>query len=85
MRKEEYKYQGLTFQIKTIMEENVLENLDLIVVIKYKHRLLEFYHAHHETVVDFNVQNRIELEDKLYEIAKTEIKSKFFDLVYGNY
>ena len=43
--------------------------------------MLEFYHADSETVVDFQIQNKTELENKLYEIAKLEIASKFFEIV----
>lgn len=79
MRKELYAYQELNFEIKTISEANSFENRDLIVAIKYNEELLEFYHAHSETVADFKTQNKIELENRLYEITKSEIESKFFE------
>ena len=81
MRKESYLHKGLNFEIKTISEDNPVENRDLIVAIKYNGKLLEFYHADAETVVDFQIQNKTELENKLYEIAKLEIASKFFEIV----
>ncbi len=81
MRKEPYLYKGLNFEIKTISEANPVEDRDLIVAIKYNGKLLEFYHADSETVVDFQIQNKTELENKLYEIAKLEIASKFFEIV----
>ena len=79
MRKELYAYQELNFEIKTISEANSFEDRDLIVAIKYNEELLEFYHAHSETVADFLTQNKIELENRLYEITKSEIESKFFE------
>ena len=81
MRKESYLHKGLNFEIKTISEDNPVENRDLVVAIKYNGKLLEFYHADSETVVDFQSQNKAELENKLYEIAKLEIASKFFEIV----
>lgn len=81
MRKELYEYQDLNFEIKTISEADFLEDKDLVVVIKYNGKLLEFYHAHSETVADFKTQNKTELETRLYEIAKSEIESKFFEIV----
>ncbi|MEE9903565.1 MAG: hypothetical protein PBU42_14405 [Acinetobacter haemolyticus] len=81
MRKELYEYQDLNFEIKTISEFDFLEDKDLVVVIKYNGKLLEFYHAHSETVTDFKTQNKTELETRLYEIAKSEIESKFFEIV----
>ena len=81
MRKELYAYQELNFEIKTISEANSFEDRDLIVAIKYNEELLEFYHAHSETVADFKTQNKIELENRLYEIAKSEIESKFFERI----
>lgn len=81
MRKEKHKYRGLNFEIKTISEADFLEDKDLVVVIKYNGKLLEFYHAHSETVADFKTQNKTELETRLYEIAKSEIESKFFEIV----
>lgn len=80
MRKELYPYQELDFEIKTISEANSFEDSDLIVVLKHNGQLLEFYHAHSETVADFQTQNKTELENKLYEIAKFEIASKFFEI-----
>ena len=41
----------------------------------------QFYHADSEIIVDFQIQNKSELENKLYEIAKLEIASKFFEIV----
>ena len=79
MRKELYAYHELNFEIKTISEANSFEDRDLIVAIKYNEELLEFYHAHSETVADFKTQNKIELEKRLYEITKSEIESKFFE------
>ena len=79
MRKELYAYQELNFEIKTISEANSFEDRHLIVAIKYNGELLEFYHAHSETVADFKTQNKIELENRLYEITKSEIESKFFE------
>ena len=79
MRKELYAYQELNFEIKTISEANSFEDRDLIVAIKYNEEFLEFYHAHSETVADFKTQNKIELENRLYEITKSEIESKFFE------
>ena len=81
MRKELYPYKGLNFEIKTISEANPVEDRNLVVAIKYNGKLLEFYHADSETVVDFQSQNKAELENKLYEIAKLEIASKFFEIV----
>lgn len=81
MRKELYAYQELNFEIKTISEANSFEDRDLIVPIKYNEELLEFYHAHSETVADFKTQNKTELESRLYEIAKSEIESKFFERI----
>ncbi|RPE29906.1 hypothetical protein EC846_2488 [Acinetobacter sp. BIGb0102] len=81
VRKELYEYQDLIFKIKTISEANAFEDTDLVVAIKFKEELLEFYHAHSETVTDFRTQNGIELEDTLYRIAKSEIESKFFEIV----
>ena len=81
MRKELYAYQELNFEIKTISEANSFEDRDLIVAIKYNGELLEFYHAHSETVADFKTQNKTELENRLYEIAKSEIESKFFERI----
>lgn len=81
MRKELYTYKGLNFEIKTISEANSFEDRNLIIAVKYKEKLLEFYHAHSETVVDFKSQNSAELENRLYEIAKIEIASKFFKMV----
>mgnify|MGYP003617982139 CR=1 FL=1 len=81
MRKELYVYKELNFEIKTISESNSFENRDLIVAIKYNGELLEFYHAHSETVTDFKTQNKTELENRLYEIAKSEIESKFFERI----
>lgn len=81
MRKETFVYQELDFGIKTISEANSFEESDLIVALKYNGQLLEFYHAHSETVADFKYQNKTELEDHLYEIVKSEIKSKFFEKV----
>jgi len=78
MRKEPYLYNGLNFEIKTISEANPVEDRDLIVAIKYNGKLLEFYHADSETVVDFQIQNKTELENKLYEIAKLENCIKIF-------
>ena len=43
--------------------------------------LLEFYYAPSETVADFKTQHKIELENRLYEIAKSEIESKFFERI----
>lgn len=79
MRKELYVYQGLDFEIKTISEANSVEGL--IVAIKYNSEFLEFYHAHSETVADFKTENNTELENRLFEIAKIEIESKFFERV----
>ena len=76
MRKESYLYKGLNFEIRTISEES-----DLVVAVKFNGSLLEFYHADSETVADFKTQNKTELENKLYEIAKIEIASKFFEIV----
>ncbi|WP_445404250.1 hypothetical protein [Acinetobacter vivianii] len=81
MRKESYEYQGLNFEIKTISEANTFEDTDLVVAIKFNGELLEFYHAYSETVGDFKTQNNIELETTLYGIAKSEIESKFFEIV----
>ena len=81
MRTELYSCQGLDFEIKTISEANFIDDSDLVVAIKFNGRLLEFYHAHSETVADFKVQNKTELESKLYEIAKLEIASRFFEMV----
>lgn len=44
----------------------------------------EFYHADYVTVDDFRDRNKTELEDRLYEIAKSEIESNFFERVYAN-
>ena len=76
MRKELYAYHELNFEIKTISEANSFEDRDLIVAIKYNEELLEFYHAHSETVADFKTQNKTELEHILYEI-----ESKFFERI----
>ncbi|WP_017394911.1 hypothetical protein [Acinetobacter haemolyticus] len=81
MGREFYEYRGLNFEIKTISEANWLEDKDLVVAIKYNGELLEFYHAHSETVANFKTQNKTELEARLYEIAKCEIESKFFEIV----
>lgn len=81
MRKELYAYQELNFEIKTISEANSFEDRHLIVAIKYNGELLEFYHAHSETVADCKTQNKTELENRLYEIAKSEIESKFFERI----
>lgn len=81
MRKELYTYKGLNFEIKTISEDNPVENRDLVVAIKYNGKLLEFYHASSETVADFKTQNKTELENRLYEIAKMEVESKFFEML----
>ncbi len=81
MRKELYTYKGLSFEIKTISEDNPVENRDLVVAIKYNGKLLEFYHASSETVADFKTQNKTELENRLYEIAKMEVESKFFEML----
>ncbi|QQN87832.1 hypothetical protein IAQ69_13465 [Acinetobacter variabilis] len=81
MRKESYTYKGLNFEIKTISEDNPVENRDLVVAIKYNGKLLEFYHASSETVADFKTQNKTELENRLYEIAKMEVESKFFEML----
>lgn len=81
MRKELYVYQGLDFEIKTISKANSVEDSDLIVALKHNEKLLEFYHAHSETVADFKTQNNTELENRLYEIAKIEIESKFFEML----
>ena len=74
MRKELYLYQGLNFEIKTISEANFVEDSDLIVVLRHSKKLLQFYHAHSEDVGDFKHQNKADLEDLLYGIAKSEIK-----------
>ena len=74
MRKELYLYQGLNFEIKTISKANSVEDSDLIVVLKHSEKLLQFYHAHSEVVGDFKHQNKADLEDLLYGIAKSEIK-----------
>ena len=42
-------------------------------------RNFRIYYAHSETVADFKTQNKTELEHILYEIAKSEIESKFFE------
>lgn len=42
-------------------------------------RNFRIYYAHSETVADFKTQNKIELENRLYEITKSEIESKFFE------
>lgn len=76
-----YPYQGLNFEIKTISETNSFEDRDSVVAIKYKGKFLEFYHVHSEAVADFKTQNKTELENKLYEIAKLGITSKFFEIV----
>ena len=81
MRKELYLYQGQNFEIKTISEANSVENSDLIVILKHSEKLLEFYHAHSEVVGYFKHQNKADLEDLLYDIAKSEIKSKFFEML----
>lgn len=36
---------------------------------------------HSEIVGDFKHQNKADLEDLLYDIAKSKIKSKFFEMV----
>ncbi|MDV2455084.1 hypothetical protein [Acinetobacter towneri] len=41
----------------------------------------QFYHADSEIIVDFQIQNKSELENKLYETAKIEIASKLFEIV----
>ena len=84
MRKELYPYKGLHFEIKTISEANPVEDRDLIVAIKFNSELLEFYHAHSEAVMDFKHQNEAELEDHLYNLAKSEIKSKLFQIISKN-
>ncbi|MDA0696578.1 MAG: hypothetical protein O2793_09195, partial [Proteobacteria bacterium] len=61
MRKESYVYQDLDFEIKTISEANTFEDTDLVIAIKFNGELLEFYHAHSETVTDFRTQKAIEL------------------------
>lgn len=81
MKKELFVHQGLKFEIKTVSEANSFEDRDLIVAIKYNEELLEFYHAHSETVADFKTQNKTALENRLYEIAKSEIESKFFERI----
>lgn len=81
MRKELYAYKELNFEIKTISEAKSFENRDLNVAIKYNEELLEFYYAPSETVTDFKTQHKIELENRLYEIAKSEIESKFFERI----
>ncbi|MNE13439.1 hypothetical protein D3C80_1062720 [compost metagenome] len=72
MRKEIINCQGCMFEIKIVPEAT-----DLIVVLKYENRLLEFYHAHHKVIDVYYRQNQTMLEDRLYEIAKSEIESKF--------
>ncbi|UVA99706.1 hypothetical protein [Acinetobacter lwoffii] len=81
MRKELYPYRGLNFEIKTISAADSIEDNDLIVAIKYNGKLLKFYHASSETVADFKTQNKTELENRLYEIAKMEVESKFFEML----
>ncbi|ENW22494.1 hypothetical protein [Acinetobacter haemolyticus] len=81
MRNEFYKHQELNFEIKTISEADSFEYTDLVVAIKFNGELLEFYYAHSETVGDFKTQNNIELEATLYRIAKSEIESKFSEIV----
>lgn len=81
MKKELFVHQGVKFEIKTVSEANSFEDRDLIVAIKYNGELLEFYHAHSETFADFKTQNNTELENRLYEIAKSEIESKFFERI----
>ena len=82
MKKELFVHQGLKFEIKTVSEANSFKDRHLIVAIKYNEELLEFYHAHSETVADFKTQNKTELEDRLFEIAKSEIESRFFERVH---
>lgn len=81
MKKETFTYKERVFEIKTISEANSFDDSDLIVAIKYSGELLGFYHAHSETVADFKTQNNTDLENRLYEIAKSEIESKFFEIV----
>lgn len=81
MRKENYTYQEYEFEIQTVSQENSVEGANLIVVLKYKSELLESYHVNHETVRDYKYQNQKDLENYLYEIVKTEIKSKFIEKV----
>lgn len=81
MRKEIVQYQGYEFEIKTVSQANYVEDTDLIVVVKYKEKLLEFYHAHSEVVIDYRMQNKEALEDRLYGIAESEIQFKFIEWV----
>ena len=76
-----FVHNGAKFEIKTISEANLIDNIDLIVAIKFNGKLLGFYHSHSEAVMEFKYQNKAELEDSLYDIAKSEIKSKFFEMV----
>ena len=76
-----FVHNGAKFEIKTISEANLVDNIDLIVAIKFNGKLLGFYHSHSEAVMEFKYQNKAELEDCLYDIAKSEIKSKFFEMV----
>jgi hypothetical protein len=75
MRKEIYTYKGEHFEIKTVSKADSFEESDLIVVLKHDGKLLNFYHSHYETVQDCQFQNNVDLENKLYEIAKSEIES----------
>jgi len=81
MKKELFVHRGLKFEIKTVSEANSFEDKDLIVAIKYNGELLEFYHAHSEIVTDFKTQNKTELKDRLFEMAKSEIESRLFEKV----
>jgi hypothetical protein len=57
-----FVHNGAKFEIKTISEANLVDNIDLIVAINFKGKLLEFYHAHSEAVMEFKYQNKVELE-----------------------
>ena len=81
MRKEKYTYKERVFEIKTVSQANSFEDTDLIVILKYNGKLLEFYHADSETVGDYKFQKHEDLENCLYEIAKQEIECKFFERV----
>ena len=57
-----FVHNGAKFEIKTISEANLVDNIDLILAIKFNGKLLEFYHAHSEAVMEFKYQNKVELE-----------------------
>lgn len=57
-----FVHNGAKFEIKTISEANLVDNIDLILAIKFNGKLLEFYHAHSEAVMESKYQNKAELE-----------------------